>query len=323
MKQVLCFFLMAVLSTRAAIYSYRDDQGNIFITDKPKNEHYQILVTSRKQPKDLMAARGFHQLLETGGEYQKTVAFYSHKFEVSPALILAMIKAESNFDPDAVSKAGAKGLMQLMPGTCSTYKVKDPFNADDNIRAGTHYFSSLLTRFKEVELALAAYNAGPSRVTQYKGIPPFHETQNYVKKVNWYYKYYQKNEQNLKLAGVSGVFKDGFLEFSRGSTEKAIESFAKVLEKYPDSPEVNYNLALAYDQCGAYTQAVIHYLRALSLDPFLKESYYNLAIVYEKIGLNFKAVSSWQKYLELEIDPLVGMEVKGFVKELIKLMTQE
>lgn len=106
------------------------------------------------------------------------------KAGVDPRFIHAVIKQESKYDPKAVSHVGAQGLMQMMPGTAKRFGLKDPFDATANVEAGTKYLKWLLKRFDgDVSLALAGYNAGEGSVDKYKGVPPFSETQNYVKKI--------------------------------------------------------------------------------------------------------------------------------------------
>ena len=109
------------------------------------------------------------------------IASASARYEMDPNLIRAVIRTESSYRPDAVSPAGAMGLMQLMPRTAESLGVTDPFNISQNVHAGTRYLRQLLDRFDgDIELALAAYNAGASNVVRHGGIPPFRETQNFV-----------------------------------------------------------------------------------------------------------------------------------------------
>lgn len=110
---------------------------------------------------------------------------------VSPALINAVIMAESGGDPSAVSVAGAQGLMQLMPGTASGCGIADAFDPEQNVQCGSQYLHALLVRYgNNVELAVAAYNAGPGAVDRYHGIPPYAETQAYVQRVLAAYRSY-------------------------------------------------------------------------------------------------------------------------------------
>jgi len=117
------------------------------------------------------------------------ISYHSSSHGVDPSLVKAVVMAESNFNPYAVSPKGAQGLMQLMPDTAKLMKVTDPFDPDDNIRGGTKYLKFLEETFQgNLELMLAAYNAGPSRVIENKmNIPPIEETRTFIKKVKQFY----------------------------------------------------------------------------------------------------------------------------------------
>ena len=123
--------------------------------------------------------------------YDHLISESAARYGVDAALVKAVVRAESNFDAGAVSYAGARGLMQLMPGTAAGLGVKDSFNPAENIDGGVRYLSQQLERFGTVELALAAYNAGPGAVADHDGIPPYRETQNYVERVMSYLRGYE------------------------------------------------------------------------------------------------------------------------------------
>jgi soluble lytic murein transglycosylase-like protein len=116
----------------------------------------------------------------------------ANRYQVDSALIKAIIMAESNYNPKAVSKRGAKGLMQLMPKTAKALGVGDSFDPEHNINAGVRHFKNLLDQFDgDVKLALAAYNAGSRKVRKYRGVPPFRATRRYIRKVFEYHQYYK------------------------------------------------------------------------------------------------------------------------------------
>ena len=113
------------------------------------------------------------------------------EFNVEPALVKAVVAAESNFDARAVSPVGAQGLMQLMPQTARAMGVDWPFDPRDNLKGGVRYLRAMLDRFDDTKYALAAYNAGPEAVDRYGGIPPYRETREYVQKVLRFYASYR------------------------------------------------------------------------------------------------------------------------------------
>ena len=132
--------------------------------------------------------------------FQPIVLKAANRHKVEPAMVMAIIMAESSYNPKAISKKGAKGLMQLMPTTARSLGVKDSFNPEHNINAGVRYFKKLLNQFDgDVELALAAYNAGSRKVREHRGIPPFRATRYYIKKVIKYYRYYKDQMDSSRL----------------------------------------------------------------------------------------------------------------------------
>jgi len=130
--------------------------------------------------------------LKAENAFNSIIRDVADRHQVDPAIVKAIIMAESGYNPRAVSKRGAKGLMQLMPTTAKSLGVRDSFNPEQNIKAGVRYFKHLLKRFNhDTTLALAAYNAGSRHVRNYNGVPPFNSTKRYIEKVYRYHKIYQ------------------------------------------------------------------------------------------------------------------------------------
>jgi soluble lytic murein transglycosylase-like protein len=133
-------------------------------------------------------------------ELEEAVAHYAREYRLSPALLMAIIKAESGFNPLAISKAGAVGLMQLIPETAIRHGVKNMYDTRDNIAGGARHIRYLLNRFHgNVPFALAAYNAGEGKVDRYRQIPPYKETRAYVKKVIGFYHGYQTGMRGNRI----------------------------------------------------------------------------------------------------------------------------
>lgn len=145
-------------------------------------------VLNNSTNNDFIKTTIFNNVLAGANQYSDLITKASQTYGIPEKLIASIMKQESNFNSNAVSSAGATGLMQLMPGTAKYLGVKDSRNPEQNIMGGTKYLKQMLNQFgNDMNLALAAYNAGPGNVKKYGGIPPFKETQNYVKKVLNYY----------------------------------------------------------------------------------------------------------------------------------------
>ena len=194
MRIIIAGILLAVipLHLQAEFYVYKENDGTSWITDRKMPQEKYTLMATIGRPTAVVSCRNMTpaKLDKRANTYIDAIEAYSIAYEVDPNLVKAIIAIESCFDRKAVSSVGARGLMQLMPATAKELGVKDSFNANANIRGGINYFSQMLARFNNnIELALAAYNAGPHAVEKYGGIPPYAETKGYVKKV---LKRYQK-----------------------------------------------------------------------------------------------------------------------------------
>jgi soluble lytic murein transglycosylase-like protein len=177
---LLFVMLLLVLPLYADIYVYVDNNGVLHFTNVPtSSKNYRVYL--KESPKKTLSSN----LTDL---YDHVISEASKRHGVSFSLLKALIKTESDFNPQAVSSAGARGLMQLMPENIKILKIKNPFDPRENIMGGTRYLKQLINRFDgKLPLALAAYNAGPGVVEQYQQIPPFKETENFVQEVMKYY----------------------------------------------------------------------------------------------------------------------------------------
>jgi hypothetical protein len=175
-------------SAYADIYKYEDEGGVLHLTNVPSNPKAKYVMILKE--KRIFFPKGIDIR-----QYDNIITKAAGKFNLDVALIKAVIKAESNFNHQAVSRAGAKGLMQLMPQTASALKVDDVFHPGDNIEGGARYLRYLLNLYRgNLTLALAAYNAGEGAVAKYNyGVPPYRETQNYIRRVLALYESYSKS----------------------------------------------------------------------------------------------------------------------------------
>ncbi len=173
---------MAFNFSHADIYKYVDNEGVLHLTNVPSipNAKYVLIMREKRIlfRSDIDIKR-----------FDEIITKMAVKYKIDSALIKAIIKAESNFDHQAISRVGAQGLMQLMPATASQLQVEDAFHPEKNIEGGVRYLKYLLNNYRgNLSLALAAYNAGEKTVAKYNNrIPPYRETKNYIKKVLSYY----------------------------------------------------------------------------------------------------------------------------------------
>lgn len=178
------------VASPADIYKYVDEEGVLHLTNVPTEVNANYVLVMKEKPVYFAVGTDI-------SKYDLLIAKAADKYQVDSALVKAVIKAESNFNHQAVSRAGARGLMQLMPRTASYLQVADAFHPENNIEGGVRYLRYLLNLYQNnLPLALAAYNAGIGAVSRYNGqIPPYRETQSYVQRVIGYFNSYLASRQ--------------------------------------------------------------------------------------------------------------------------------
>jgi len=178
------FFGLCSQPAAAQVYKYTDENGIVNYTNiKPAGNRYTLKVIGCYGT--CKRAIDWHTVALDRHSHASSINALSEQYDIDAALLRALIHAESGFRVDATSPVGAQGLMQLMPATARMLEVSDPYDPAQNLAAGTRYLAELLEAFdQDQQLALAAYNAGPSAVRQYGGVPPFAETTEYLKRIN-------------------------------------------------------------------------------------------------------------------------------------------
>ncbi len=189
---------VGILSSAQAsgeVYIYVNEDGSKLISSSSLSRPgYKLLKAYTPQSVAYRPSHPPRRLKPRLSDFDPLIKTIADKYFQDRALIKAIIQVESSFNARAVSPKGARGLMQLMPATQRRFEVADAFNAEQNISGGTHYFSMLMKRYdNDIRKALAAYNAGEAAVDRYNGIPPYSETQAYVRNVIRLHKRYQTN----------------------------------------------------------------------------------------------------------------------------------
>jgi len=187
-------FLLSIPMAQADLFKKIDQHGRVYFTDRPEGRGYRLIMRTPKK-----GSVAYNKFVENRRLLSPMIRRYASQLKVDPALALAVVHAESFYDKDAISRAGAVGLMQLMPKTAEYYGVQNRYDAAQNVRGGVRYLRHLLELFKfDIKLTLAAYNAGESAVAKYGNkIPPYPETQRYVTKVVSYYQEYLSSKGSL------------------------------------------------------------------------------------------------------------------------------
>lgn len=200
-------WLLAAPASAGDIYVYQARDGSRLITDHPRIEagYRLIKVYSESKVWQQTGKRQRAAVRPRPSSFDPLIRKTAHQLNLDPMLLKSVMHAESAFDPNAVSRKGASGLMQLMPDTARRYGVSSIFNPRQNVVGGARYLSDLLEQFNgDLELALAGYNAGENAVHETGGVPPYAETRHYVKKVMALYRRY-RNERCKQHGDAVGV----------------------------------------------------------------------------------------------------------------------
>jgi soluble lytic murein transglycosylase-like protein len=190
---VLILLFVVPGAASAQVYKWVDENGIVNYSNvAPPREHaYNVLRFPCYAADPKCRSVSWEKVPLNTRSFSREIGSAARSNAVEESLIRAIIHAESAYQPDARSPKGAQGLMQLMPETAAELRVTDPFDPEDNIDGGARYLSRLLREFQgDLELAAAAYNAGPGAVYKYGGVPPYDETQEYVRRVKILYRRY-------------------------------------------------------------------------------------------------------------------------------------
>ena len=193
MAPLLMLLWLGLSPARADIYRHVDANGVVHFTNaphytsKPNKQSWSFYRKEMRSPRSAVAGSTTHA-------FHDIIREYARAYRLEEALVKAVIKAESNYNPQSLSNKGAQGLMQLIPETAQLMNVSDPFDPAENIRGGSNYLRLMLDQFSgNLDLALAAYNAGPNAVLRHGGIPPYAETRQYVQRVRRYLDQYRRH----------------------------------------------------------------------------------------------------------------------------------
>jgi len=307
-------------SVAGPLYYFTDESGRFMVVDRPgtceRGERPAYLADKRLRA---IVDRVEKLILVTDVKYRDIINRAARDTGITSPLITAIIHCESHFNPFARSNFGAKGLMQLMDSTARYLGVRDPYDPEQNISAGSRYFASLMKRYSNnVTLALAAYNAGPTNVDKYGGVPPFKQTRNYVKKVQFYADFYRQHQSTP--APFDKAFEAAVASWEKDDPVRAIYYFRQADPSEEDC-RILYNLGYLHDLRNIPSVAGKYYQRAIEKDPFLQEARWNLARLLEREGKFREALDQWQWLSENSDEEEMKKNATDYARELQLYMT--